>query len=62
MIDMVCRQSTSTARDMARAMIEDVTEEPSIEAAARIADEYALRGVYIRPEYLLEVWTDEKSG
>lgn len=62
MTDMVSRQSSSTARDMARAMIEDVPEEPSLEAATRIADEYALRGVYIRPEYLLEVWTHEKTG
>ena len=58
MLDMVCRQSASTARDMVRAMIEDVAEEPSLEAAARIADEYALRGMYIRPEYLLDVWLE----
>ena len=59
MCDMVTRKSKSTARDMVRGILEDVNEIPTLEAAKRIAEEYMLRGVYIRPEYLLDVWMEE---
>ena len=55
-MDMVSRISKSTARDMAYGIIEDVQEIPTIEAARRISDEYMMRGCYIKPEYLLDVW------
>lgn len=57
-MDMVCRISTSTARDMVRGILEDVEELPTIYAARRIAEEYKVRGVWIKPEYLLDVWLD----
>ena len=56
--DIVCRQSTSTARDMVRGILEDVQEIPTIDAARRISSEYLDRGVYIKPEWLLDVWLD----
>jgi hypothetical protein len=58
MWEMVAPKSTVTARDMTRAMLEDVNEIPTLDGATRIADEYWLRGVYIRPEYLLDVWLE----
>ena len=58
MFDMVCRKSTSTARDMVRGIIEDVQELPTIYAAREIAEQYKERGVYIKPEYLLDVWLE----
>ena len=58
MFDMVCRKSTSTARDMVRGIIEDVQELPTIYAAREIAEKYQERGVYIKPEYLLDVWLE----
>ena len=58
MFDMVCRKSTSTARDMVRGIIEDVQELPTIYAAREIAEKYKERGVYIKPEYLLDVWLE----
>ena len=61
-MDMVCRISKSTARDMARGILEDVQEIPTIEAAKRISDEYRLRGCYIKPEYLLDVWIEMWKG
>ena len=33
-------------------------EIPTMDGAVRIADEYWIRGVYIRPEYLLDVWME----
>lgn len=57
-MDMVCRISTSTARDMVRGILEDVEELPTIYAAQRIAEEYKVRGVWIKPEYLLDVWLE----
>ena len=57
-MDMICRQSTSTARDMAAGILEDEQEIPTIEAARRISEEYMLRGCYIKPEYLLDVWLE----
>ena len=60
---MVCRKSTSTARDMVRGIIEDVNELPTIYAAREIAEKYKERGVYIKPEYLLDVWMESvKQG
>ena len=58
MFDMACRKSTSTARDMVRGIIEDVQELPTIYAAREIAEKYKERGVYIKPEYLLDVWLE----
>lgn len=58
MWEMVAPKSTVTARDMTRAMLEGVNEIPTLDGATRIADEYWLRGVYIRPEYLLDVWLE----
>lgn len=58
MVDIVAPKSNSTARDMVRGILEDVEEIPTIDAAERIADEYWLRGVFIRPEYLLDVWME----
>ncbi len=57
-MDIVCRKSKSTARDMVRGILEDVNEIPTLEAAKRISDQYMLRGTYIRPEYLLDVWLE----
>ena len=59
MFDMIAPKSRSTARDIVRGIMEDVNEIPTMEAAKRIAEEYMLRGVYIRPEYLLDVWMEE---
>ena len=58
MMDMAHPISQSTARDMVAGILEDVEEIPTIEAARRISDEYMLRGCFIKPEYLLEVWLD----
>ena len=55
---MVCRKSTSTARDMVRGIIEDVEELPTIYAAREIAEKWKERGVFIKPEYLLDVWEE----
>ena len=57
-MDMVCRISKSTARDMVRGILEDVQEIPTIEAARRISEEYTVRGCFIKPEYLLDVWME----
>lgn len=62
MMDMVCRISKSTARDMVRGMVEDLEEIPTIYGAQRIAEEYKGRGVFIRPEYLLDVWMETWKG
>ena len=59
MFDMIAPKSKSTARDMVRGILEDVNEIPTMDGAKRIAEEYMLRGVYIRPEYLLDVWMEE---
>ena len=61
-MDMVCRISTSTARDMVRGIVEDIEEIPTMIGAKRIAEEYMERGVYIRPEYLLDVWMEKWTG
>lgn len=55
---MVCRISQSTARDMVRGIIEDVEELPTIYAAREIAEKWKERGVFIKPEYLLDVWLE----
>ena len=59
MFDGTTRKSTSTARDMVRGIVEDMDEIPTLDGARRIADEYWKRGVYIKPEYLLDVWMEE---
>ena len=51
-MDMVCKISKSTARDMVRGILEDVQEIPNMDAAKRISAEYSMRGCYIKPEYL----------
>ena len=56
--DIAAPISTSTARDMVKGILEDVQEIPTIEAAKRISEEYMLRGCYIKPEYLLDVWLE----
>ena len=55
---MVCRISKGTARDMVRGIIEDAEELPSIYAAREIAEKWKERGVFIKPEYLLDVWME----
>ena len=62
MMDMAHPISTSTARDMVKGILEDVQEIPTIEAAKRISDEYRLRGCFIKPEYLLDVWVEMWKG
>lgn len=57
-MDMICRISKSTARDMVRGIIEDVEELPTIYAAREIAEKWKERGVFIKPEYLLDVWEE----
>ena len=57
-MDIVCRISKSTARDMARGILEGIQEIPTMEAARRISAEYSLRGCFIKPEYLLDVWLE----
>ena len=59
MHDMIAPKSKSTARDMVRGILEDVSEIPTMNAAKRIAEEYMQRGVYVKPEYLLDVWMEE---
>lgn len=54
--------STSTARDMVKGILEDIMEIPTLTGAERIAEEYRNRGVYIRPEYLLDVWMELWRG
>ena len=61
-MDMVCRISKSTARDMVKGILENIVEIPTMSGAQRIAEEYGERGVYIRPEYLLDVWMEEWNG
>ena len=56
--NVIAPKSKSTARDMVRGILEDVNEIPTMDAAERIAEEYWLRGVFIRPEYLLDVWME----
>lgn len=56
--DIVAPISKSTARDMLKGILEDIQEIPTIEAARRISNEYMLRGCYIKPEYLLDVWIE----
>jgi len=60
MSDMFCKQSTVTARDIAIGILAGVDEPLTMEAAERISEEYQRRGVYIRPEYLLDVWTERE--
>lgn len=55
---MVAPKSTSTARDLVRGILEDVMEIPTMDGAMKIADEYWIRGVYVRPEYLYDVWME----
>ena len=62
MRDMVAPKSTSTARDMVRGILEGINEIPTMTAAERIAEEYQGRGVFIRPEYLMDVWTEMWEG
>ena len=57
-MDIVSRTSKSTARDMARSIVEDIQEIPTLDACRRIADEYSVRGCYIKPEYLLDIWLE----
>ena len=47
---------------MVKGILEDVHEIPTMEAAKRIAEEYAERNVFIRPEYLLDVWMEVWKG
>ena len=60
--DIAAPISTSTARDMVKGILEDVQEIPTIEAAKRISEEYMLRGCFIKPEYLLDVWVEMWKG
>ena len=62
MWDMAAPKSTSTARDMVRGILEDIIEIPTMAAAERIAEEYKGRGVFIWPEYLLDVWMEMWKG
>ena len=54
--------STCTARDMVRGILEQVDEIPNMQAAEKIAEEYGRRGVWIRPEYLMDVWMEMWGG
>ena len=56
-MDMACPISTCTARDMVKGLLEDVNEIPTLDGARRILEEYTGR-VYIKPEYLLDVWME----
>lgn len=60
--DITAPISKSTARDMVKGILEDIQEIPTIEAAKRISEEYMLRGCYIKPEYLLDVWVEMWKG
>lgn len=61
-MDICCRISKTTARDFARELIAEAEELPTIYAARKIAEQYAARGGYVSPEYLLRVWEDELRG
>lgn len=54
--------STGTARDMVKGILEQVDEIPNMPAAEKIAEEYGRRGVWIKPEYLMDVWLDMWGG
>lgn len=60
-MDMAAPISKSTARDMVKGILEDMEEIPTMDGAKRIAEEYLERGVFIEPEYLLDVWLDTKN-
>ena len=57
-MDMAAPISKSTARDMVKGILEDMEEIPTMDGAKRIAEEYRERGVFIEPEYLLDVWLE----
>ena len=57
-MDMAAPISKSTARDMVKGILEDVLEIPTMDGAKRIAEEYMQRGVFIKPEYLMDVWNE----
>ena len=57
-MDMAAPISKSTARDMVKGILEDMEEIPTMDGAKRIAEEYRERGVFIKPEYLLDVWLE----
>lgn len=61
-MDMAAPISKSTARDMVKGILEDVLEIPTMDGAKRIAEEYMQRGVFIRPEYLMDVWNEMWEG
>lgn len=58
MIDMNAPISKSTARDMVNGILKGIEEIPTFDRAREISDEYLLRGCYIRPEYLMDVWLE----
>lgn len=58
-MDMVCKQSTITAREIACEILRDVDKSPSIDEAKRISAEYLDNGTYISPEFLLRVWEED---
>jgi hypothetical protein len=47
---------------MVKGILEDVLEIPTMDGAKRIAEEYMQRGVFIRPEYLMDVWNEMWEG
>ena len=64
--DYVCKASAVSARDILKTII---TEDarfmriPSASEAERIADELMReRNLYVRPDYLLEVWMEVFKG
>ena len=61
-MDMVAPKSKSTARDMLIGYLEDVKEIPTADGAEQIAKELGIRGVYVRPDYLLDVWIEIFRG
>ena len=69
--DIAAPKSTISARDILKAQLladNHQDKEPNIFDAIQIADDYKRRfGIYVRPDYLFEVWSEcatlsEKGG
>jgi len=62
MNDMVCKQSTVTARDYAEAVSEILGIDPVPENADRIQTAIEKRGGFVDPKWLLDVLTGKNEN
>ena len=56
--DFACPISRITARDLLIGYLEGISEPPTPDSASRIMEELKARGVFVRLEYLLDVWAE----